>query len=86
MSEHEFTTSTGPVEVKVYFDYSPEESPTYFPSRLAGPGCPEELILNKVLHKEEDIMELLSSQVLQDLEREAFEYLKALSESYYDPY
>jgi len=74
MEEQYITSQIGSeVEVKVYFDYQPEEPEVLHPSEDAYPGCPSEVIINSVCVggvNGMDLLEVLDGACISALEEE----------------
>ena len=67
--EHSTEVQYGGVTYEVAYDYQPAEAPVYdLESPWCGPGCPAEVEIYAIRHRGEDITDIVSEAVTDELE------------------
>jgi len=76
MKEQNITSWIGDdLAVDVYFDYTAGEPPVYYPNDKAHPGFGPEIIINRIIVNNSDILDCLTQKVIDKIEDEIDEYM-----------
>lgn len=61
--------------VDVYYEYTPGEQPILYPNDRADPGCDAEVVVNRVVVNNSDILDCLTQRIINKIEDDIHKYM-----------